>query len=226
RRCAASRCWELRYGCLVHRRVVLTRPAPKRGGVPQLGRLLALAWGAGCPGWDACGLRLGRWLSRARRRWLRTGALGTSDKTTAGAEKKVLGGLGQEAAVSGREPVVAVAREPRPGRPGGPAASSRVRAVATRSSQPRHPDAAPAGSAHGSLDRTNRTPGRASHRSSTRTSSGLAPRSGPRAGRTVSAPATRASTTGIGGTPRRAVPAEASLPWRMTANSQPPEPSG
>src|SRR5690606_10474878 len=141
------------------------------GGPP-----VAAEWGAGAVGWDACGLRLGRWLSRARRRWLRTGALGTSDKTTAGAETKVLGGLGQEAAVSGREPVVAVAREPRPGRPGGQPASSRVRAVATRSSQPRHPDAAPAGSAHGSLDRTNRTPGRASHRSSTRTSSGLAPR--------------------------------------------------
>src|SRR5690606_13841268 len=81
RRCAASRCWELRYGCLVHRRVVLTRPAPKRGGVPQLGRLLALAWGAGCLGWDACGLRLGRWLPRVGRLWAPTGALVVSSET-------------------------------------------------------------------------------------------------------------------------------------------------
>ena len=40
------------------------------------------------------------------------------------------------------------------------------------------------------------------------------------------APARSASTTGIGGTPRRATPAAASLPWRTTASSQPPLPSG
>src|SRR5690606_10002456 len=151
-------------------------------------------WGASDG--TAVGSGLGRWMPRVGRLWAPTGALVVSSETPVAPDWSA-GNLRQddrwsreegagwpraEAVVSGRELVVALASEPRPGRPGGQPASSRVRAVATRSSQPRHPDAAPAGSAHGSLDRTNRTPGRASHRSSTRTSSGLAPRSGPRAG--------------------------------------------
>jgi len=43
------------------------------------------------------------------------------------------------------------------------------------------------------------------------------PPSGADAGRITCAPAASASITGIGGTPRFAVPAAASWPWRMTA---------
>ncbi len=42
----------------------------------------------------------------------------------------------------------------------------------------------------------------------------------------VCAPSRSASTTGIGGTPRRATPAATSRPCRSTASSQPPRPSG
>ena len=62
-----------------------------------------------------------------------------------------------------------------------------------------------------------RTPGAASQRAMSAVSSTSAPPSGAGAGRITWAPAWMASTTGIGGTPRVAVPAAASWPCRMTA---------
>jgi hypothetical protein len=82
--------------------------------------------------------------------------------------------------------------------------------------------AAAAHSAHGPADRTGehqpcsplvltmRTPGAASQRAISAVSSTSAPPSGASCGRITCAPASMASTTGIGGTPRRAVPAAAS----------------
>ncbi|MFZ1165302.1 hypothetical protein, partial [Mycobacterium sp.] len=79
-------------------------------------------------------------------------------------------------------------------------------------------------SAHGPADRngvhqpssplthTMRTPGPANQRATSAVSSTGAPPSGAESGSTTCAPARTASTTGIGGTPRRAVPAAASWP--------------
>ena len=75
---------------------------------------------------------------------------------------------------------------------------------------PSHPSHPP------SETRTMRTAGPASHRAMSAVSSTSAPPSGAGAGRIAWAPAWMASTTGIGGTPRPAVPAAASWPWRMT----------
>ena len=87
-----------------------------------------------------------------------------------------------------------------------------LRAASALVSQPRQLAAASAGSVHGCEHRTILVPGRSSHRSTNATSSAGAPRNGPSPGSTVSADAASASTTGIGGTPRRATPADASLP--------------
>jgi hypothetical protein len=57
---------------------------------------------------------------------------------------------------------------------------------------------------------TMRTPGAASQRAISAVSSTNAPPNGADWGRTTCAPARIASTTGIGGTPRRALPAAAS----------------
>jgi len=82
--------------------------------------------------------------------------------------------------------------------------------------------AAAAHSDHGPAERTSehqpcsalvltmRTPGAASQRAISAVSSTSAPPSGAGCGRITCAPASMASTTGIGGTPRRALPAAAS----------------
>ena len=103
----------------------------------------------------------------------------------------------------------------RPAAPTGPRRPTRPTARPTRT------DDAQPGSA-----RTMRTPGWASQRMISAVSSTSAPPSGAGTGRIACAAALIASTTGIGGTPRRATPAAASCPHRITASCQPPSPSG
>ncbi|KKW62179.1 hypothetical protein AAV95_23705, partial [Mycolicibacterium elephantis] len=62
-----------------------------------------------------------------------------------------------------------------------------------------------------------RTPGEPSQRAISPTSSTSAPPNGAGVARTVCAPAQIASITGIGGTPRGALPAAASWPLRSAA---------
>ena len=100
--------------------------------------------------------------------------------------------------------------------------SHRPGAGAPTPPSPRHPRA---GSSHGGSQATRRVPPPVSQRCSSAHLLGGGPAQRPGPGQHASAaPARSASTTGIGGTPRRATPAAASRPWRTTASSQPPLP--
>ena len=104
--------------------------------------------------------------------------------------------------------------------------SAASRADRAEAAQDAHRPADPTGDAQPGSARTMRTPGlgQPAHDQRHLFDERAAQRGG--TGRIACAAALIASTTGIGGTPRRATPAAASCPHRITARCQPPLPSG